>query len=236
MDAVAELDSLLKRGLVADIFRMERAHSLLEAIGANAAQLNDRNNGNFGDLFGALQSSLVVDCLLSTARLFDRPNPRYPTRCMRYVVNFVGDHAAALPALREPYQLGLALQAAGLEATLGPYVAKGSSDFAMSLVAYYSALLDNAATSATIEALKTIRDKAVAHNEHVESVTGPTWAEMRQLVAHAKHFVGILGWTWAGTAYAINGTFILTEDAMRPRHAFSRLLERLSNGKKNFAT
>jgi hypothetical protein len=228
MPIVAELNALLSRGLVADIFRMERAHSLLEEIGASSAQLNDRNNGNFGELFGAFQASLISECVLSTARLYDRPNARYPTRCMRYVLNFLAKHAASLPEIREPLQLDLTLKAAGLEGALACHIPNGARDFASALVNHYMALLDHASTSATIESLKKLRDKSIAHNEHVGSVTGPTWTELRQLVTHAKQFVGILGWAWVSTAYDMSGTFTLTEDATRPSRAFNRLLQRLA--------
>jgi hypothetical protein len=43
---VAELDALLQRGLVADIFRMERAYSLLDEIGSNAVRINDKVHFN----------------------------------------------------------------------------------------------------------------------------------------------------------------------------------------------
>jgi hypothetical protein len=225
---VAELDALLQRGLVADIFRMERAYSLLDEIGSNAVRINDKANGNFAELFGAFQSSLITDCVLSTARLFDKPNARYPTRCIRHVLAFISEKASELPEIREPFQLGLTLRAASLDISLGAHIANGSSDFAMALAGYYTAVLEDDSTTNTIEALKRLRDKAIAHNEHVDAVVGPTWVGMRQLVAHAKHFVGILGWAWTGTVYDMNGEFTLTDDATRPSRALGRLLERIS--------
>lgn len=226
MNAVAGLDPLLDRGLVADIFRMERSFALLESIGTNAGRLNEAGTDNFGELFGTFQTALTSECVLSAARLFDRPSSRFPTRCVRYVLDYLRDHARDLPPIREPHQLGLTLNAAGLGYLIEEMNA-GSEQFARAVVAHFEQVLEGPETVDTLAALKTLRDKVIAHNEHVEAVAGPTWAALRRLVAHTKVLVGIIGWAWVGTAYDLSGDFILTSDAIRPKYAFERLLERL---------
>jgi hypothetical protein len=227
MAPLATLDKLLDKGLVADIFRAERALALLETIGTNASKLNSTKSGNFGDLFGAFQASLTSECVLATARLFDRPNQRYPMRCVRYVLDRLRAQAETLPSIGEPYQLEISLRAAGLKSLVKP-MQTDAKTFAAALVNHFEGILADAQTVETLDRLRTLRDKAIAHNEHVESVVGPTWAALRVLLGHAKTLVGILGWAWLQTAYDMNGTFTTTEDAMRPSWALERLIERLN--------
>jgi hypothetical protein len=146
---------------------------------------------------------------------------------VKYALEYIQTHSNELPAIRESYQLGLTLEAANLGTTLGPFVEHGSAEFANRLVAHYEGVLLDIQTLATLYALKTLRDKAVAHNEQIEPVAGPTWTGLQNLVAHAKSLVGILGWAWIGTAYDMSGKFTLTDDATRPKRAFDRLLEKL---------
>jgi hypothetical protein len=225
-----DLGRLIEPGLVSDIFRMERAYALLEAIGSCADVLNDRSVGNFGELFGAIQSALEVDCAMAAARIFDPPNKRYPTRSMRYVLDFVRAHKEELPAIREPYQLGVTLRAAGLDADLEPLVERGGSAFAAGVADRFLALINEPEKVKAIDALKTLRDKSLAHNEHVEGVEGPTWAALASLIEIPKRLVAILGWAYLGVAYEINGSFILSDDAVRASHALRRLTDKLRSG------
>lgn len=221
---------------MADIFRMERAHALLRTIGTRAAILNDRTRGNFGELFNSLQTALTADCVIAVARIYDPPSRRYPTRCMRYVLEFLRKNREELPSIRERYQLELALRAAGVEAQLAPFMSHGPARFADALVDHFLAILESEDTQRAIEALKTLRDKAIAHNEDVETVAGPTWQSLSELVRHAKYLVGILGWASLDTAYFVNGEFILSEDAVRADRALNRLIGQVYGAAANSVT
>lgn len=223
MGLITELDALVGKGLVADIFRADRAYALLQSIGINSAKLNDKKKGNYGELFGTFQNALTSECVLSTARLFDRPNPRYPMRCIKYVLNFLREHASDMPAIEEPYQLEKTLRAAGLDELVGA-IAKGPKVFTPAVVDHFEAILSSQATVEALDALKKLRDKVIAHNEHVEGIQGPTWAALSKLLTNAKVLVGILGWAWLKTAYDVDGEFLTTSDSRRPSVALERLL------------
>ena len=109
MSELDELKDVVVKGLVADIFKMERAYHILSVIGTNADQLNDLALGNFGELFGALQGSLEVDAVLAVARVYDLPSKQYPTRCLRRALSLMEDHVAELPEIVEPYNTKLSL-------------------------------------------------------------------------------------------------------------------------------
>jgi len=77
-----------KRGLVADIFRMERAYSCWTKLEATPVESMTKQTEISPELFGAFQSSLITDCVLLTARLFDKTQRAIPTRCIRHVLAF----------------------------------------------------------------------------------------------------------------------------------------------------
>jgi hypothetical protein len=218
-----ELDALVGKGLVADIFRAERAFALLRAIGTNATTVNSKEIGNYGELFGTFQNALVSECALSTARLFDKPSPRFPTRCVKYVLDFLRDHADKMPPLEEEHQLTQTLKAAGLDGLVDA-MQKGPKEFTLAVVDHFEGILTSKVTADALEALKKLRDKVIAHNEHVEGIAGPSWSALNDLLGHAKLLVGILGWAWLKTAFDVNGEFLTTSDARRPSLAFERLL------------
>ena len=156
-DTQSELARLVKEGLVADIFRMERAHGLLRAIGEHAPTLRDPVNGHFGELFGAIQTSLTLDAVMAAARLFDRPYKRYQTRCLRHVLELIQTHKDDLLEIREPHQLRLSLQAAGLQAKLEHLVPEGGAAFAQGLADHFLGVLDSEAVARELDQTISLR-------------------------------------------------------------------------------
>lgn len=227
-DVHTDLRALVEGGLVSDIFRMDRAHGLLQSIGTNAADLNDKANGNFGELFGAFQAALVTECALAAARIYDPPKKQYSTRCMRATLDFVTGRATEFTAIREPYQLSRTLSAYGLPNSLSQSISNGPEQFARALTAHYYSVLSDPQTQKTIGDLKVLRNKVIAHNQNTAPISGPTWVSLRTLVTHAKSFVGALGWAYLSVVYDHDGRFILSDDAQRPSNALNRLIAKLT--------
>jgi hypothetical protein len=221
-----EFEAIVRDGLVSDIFRAERAIALLRVSGGRANQINS-GNGNFGELFGAFQTALQTEATLAIARLYDRPSPRHPTRCLVGVLDFIASHSEELPEIREPYQLGLLLSSMGVTEKLLNAVGTGGAEFAIAFAGFGREQLSVAERKESIARLKALRDKSLAHNEHVAAIDAPTWAALFDLIDLAKHIVGVLGWAYFNTAYTINGEYILSEDAERPSRALNRLLDTL---------
>lgn len=199
-------------GLVADIFKMERAYHILSVIGTNADQLNDRALGNFGELFGALQGSLEVDAVLAVARVYDLPSKKYPTRCLRRALSLMEDHVAELPEIVEPYHTKLSLAFLGEGSPVVSSVDLGRDTFVAQFVPAFREILDSEAVSKAVASLKYVRDKRIAHNEAAEP-HGPTWEALKSLVDHAQNFVGVVGWVFFNTIYVHEGTYHLSDDA-----------------------
>ena len=82
-----------------------------------------------------------------------------------------------------------------------------------------------------VEKLKTLRDKAMAHNEMVSPITGPTWGGLERILEISKDLAGVLGWAYLSTVYVHNGEYFLSSDAERPARALRRMLSELYSDK-----
>lgn len=223
------VEDMVKNGLVPDIFRMEQAFELLRRIGERANDINNRERGNYGELFGAFQVALKTEFVLAAARVYDNPSATYPTRCLKGVLQYLVDNNDDLPSIREPYQLRLTLESMKAPNVLIETIEGEPKKFALGFAAFVSSLLNSPLRMDALEKLKTIRDKTFAHNEQVSRISGPTWESLQDLILIAKNVVGALGWAYFSTAYVISGKYILTDDASRSTYALNRLLDVLYN-------
>ena len=223
-----ELKDILQNGLVVDILAMETAYQLHKEIGVNADTLNSWENGNFGELFGTIQNALVSEAILAAARIFDKPNPRYPTRCIRRALEIMEQGISDLPEIVESHNTKLNLLESGADPQVIESVEKGKSEFIPLYVASVRHMLDS--DDVKVEKLKHLRDKRIAHNE-AASVVGPTWEAVLDLVGEVQRFVGVVGWAFFSIVYVTDSSYFLSEDAQRPARALKRLATMLSQTK-----
>ena len=83
--------------------------------------------------------------------------------------------------------------------------------------------------SKSLNALKTARNKVIAHSEAILTSDLPrtTWDEIEQLIDYAKEFLGIVGIGYLSIAYEDdNGNHFLSSDAKRTTRAMERLLQK----------
>jgi hypothetical protein len=219
---MSQLADVVNNGLVPDIFKMERAYDLLMVISENVSVLNSKEAGNFGGLFGAFQIALETEAILAVSRVYDKPDNRYPTRCIQRALDLLEQHSKDMPEIVEMHNTKLACQFMGEGNAVLVALGQGREEFIASLVQYYRELLASAEDTSQIELLKNIRDKRLAHNESAVPI-GPTWESLKSLITHAQNFVGILGWAFFGTVYVHDGKYFLSDDAKRPSLALARL-------------
>ncbi len=222
MTVIEELEDIVKKGIVADIFRMERAYELNFAIGESSDRFNDKGGGNYGELFGTIQSALELEAALAVARIFDVPSQKYPTRCIKRALDVISKHAEALPHPVERYNTIKTLEGlSGAEKVISSL--DGSpADFATALSGYFYSIIDSGENKKKIMRLKNLRDKRMAHNE-VSAPDGPTWEALSDLVTLGQEFVGVVGWAYFSTVYLHEGKYTLSDDAKRSSRALGRL-------------
>jgi len=221
-----DLKRKVRDGAVSDIFRAERAYGLLREIGTNAGAINASRG--FGELFGVFQALAQSEVLLALARLYDRPNPRYPVRCLQGLLKELEAHAEELPEIVEKPNLFKELRTMGMPGeTVAELDGRPDPEITRAIVKLQLERLEEPTIVQAVDRVKNIRDKVVAHNEDVQGVQGPTWSAVVMLLKVAKDFVGLIGWAYLSTVYTHDGTYTLSSDANRPARAMRRLLQEL---------
>lgn len=222
-----QLEEVIRQGITPDIFRMERAYALFHVIANHANMINQSQGESFGELFRTLQEMLLNEAVSAAARLYDRPDKKFPTRCIRGVLDFLTTQAKDFPAIRDPYNLKRNLISLEASSELQILADAEPARFAVALAEHYGSILDGDHVKKILSQVKLIRDKTLAHNEHTSFEPDLTWKELRELVSHAQNLVGILGWAYFNTAYVMDGKYLMANDAERPAIALTSLFRKL---------
>jgi len=218
-DALRQLDDIVGWGVVHDVFDAEEASAVLTLIGRHAAIINE---ATFGAFFGSLQRILGRSLLLAVARMYETEKA-YALRSL----------PAAFKHLRT---YGHQLKVNDREVIRLAFLKLGES---ISVIAAADDLVVTATLADAFEkrfvvlqskagnAVKTLRDKIIAHHELIDVTTLPTatYAEIDELIEFAKEFIGVIGAAYTNVAYrAGDGRFFLSLDAERSTLCLKRLL------------
>ena len=219
----------LVEGVQNDIYRAEQCIAIIDRISDARKPLND---GNFGDLFGSLQGFLVSELTLAMTRTFERPSKKYPNRSLPSTIALIDEQAEELPiAQRELLQRDL-----GTLGTLG--VKKEDMDglscpdmnrlAAKTFGGQFPDPDDHPDLQETLNDLRIMRDKQIAHHERVSAEEMPKiqWGKIPPLLDVPKRVIGIIGHAYLPTVY-VDGdrAYIRTSNAERASRALRRLLK-----------
>ena len=223
MDALEELDDLIRNGLVQDLFKLDRALSLRQAIVDGAEVLQDPKNGHFDLLFGAFQSALISEAVLAAARVYEKPDRRYPNRCLERSLVLLEQHADVMPEIVEVGHTMRSLRFLGdPESAVFSGLKRSPPVFAKELAGAMRVRLGSAEASNALDLLTAFRSKRIAHNEAAIQ-QGPTWVALEELLSIAQGYVGVVGWAFFNTVYSLDGDYLLSWEAQMPAKAMRRL-------------
>lgn len=229
MSPLEELEDIVVKSIVCDIYRMERAYHLIFTIGENSNQLNDKRFGNYGELFGTFQSALEVDAALAVSRIFDRPYYQYEVRCLRQALDIITENPNDFSLLKEPLILKQNLVTMPETEKMILLIKEQPEAFAAEFVRYFNQRINSPENKEKIRALKDLRYKRLAHNENA-SIVGPSWEGLSDLITLAQQFVGIIGWAYFSNDFMYKGQYTLSDDAKRPMIALQRLAKKITLG------
>jgi hypothetical protein len=225
MTVRTELDDMLTRGPVADISRADEARSIVQAIGDNADAVNA---STFSPALVAMQAYAIEQFVLAITRLFEKPSRRFQLRSLPAIVTYAIAREQELPLL-EPVIFWSDLKHLGFTIAGSDLVATARQRIGMSAL---QTMIPSSDRDPSLDALKALRDKRLAHPEHVsaEDIPLTTWEPIEKALATAKLIVGVLG-AFTGTAYVDNaGEYLLSSDAARAGFATRRLLREIGIG------
>jgi AbiU2 len=226
-EAEERLRSYLHNGLAMEILWADRSYTLAEEIGRHAEHINA---ASFGELFGPLQLVLSERHTLAIVKIFD-PVKQYPTRSIPGTLALMESNAQ-LWRVYERQRIHEMLAEAGLDSS--HVEGMSNAELTHATVAHYRATLpdpkrlnpDN--LSFSLNKLRQSRDKAIAHNEAIESsaLQVSTWGEANSLVRYAKEFVSTVEKGYLGLSRDEgSGDYIFANDSRRTSIALRRLLK-----------
>jgi len=219
-----ELDRLVKEGPVGEIFRAEQALRILDTTGELA---NEINKNNYGEVFSTFQAFCIDQIILSINKLYEKPGRSYQLKSIPAILNYFLEKSQSLevtqPNLLKQQLMRLNMQVLETEET---------DQYTMNILIHQKMInhIPDISNNETLAALKTLRDKRIAHPEDisVESLPKPTWSAVEELLTPAKDIVGIIGDGYLSTAYMLeDGEYLLSTDATRVGRGIRRLLGNL---------
>ena len=152
-------------GLLSDIFQAEESISLYKAIGQNAPKIKE---GNFGELFSAIQNAFIDRLTLSITKLYEATLSN-SARSIPSILLML-EKNAPLFTINGPNTLFSKLKNAGCN-TDG-WEKLEEPEITRKTVNFYRTIMPGSGKkdplSKTLHALKDSRDKRVAHNEHIK--------------------------------------------------------------------
>lgn len=228
------LEDIIRQGVAVDLFHADEALSLDMFVGQQA---NEINKATFGAFFGSLQLILTRNLVLHVARMYEKPKEAtnrtptpYPIRSIRSAIVILKEHGDDLAIEQRP---GLIAALARRGAPLDEMEKLSDRELTNYLVSFFerrysAAHLDGAANARTLEALKTLRNKVVTHNEAIrlEDIPKPPYQEIEDLIELARTFVAAVGSGYMSLDYeADDGHYLMAGDARRSTTSLKRLLQ-----------
>lgn len=226
-NASKQLAKMIKSGSAELIFEAEQSLSLIEACGKNQEFLA---HNRFGELFGTVQWMAINQFILSVTKLYEKPNEHYPNRSLPSILNYIEQKAEHLePQELHPVRCGF--ESLGVDTV--DFDAADSSLKRSQLIVSIRDRMPDVGNSNSLCALKTLRDKKIAHPEDVDldKIEKTTWEEAERLIVPAKAAVGIIGYAYLSTAYLDHkGSYLPSVDGSRVGRAMERLVKAARKG------
>jgi hypothetical protein len=162
--------------------------------------------------FANIQNMTLTESVLALSRVFDKPNNRFPNRCILGLINKLSTSAEDAPKIIETYQTIEQLKIHGMPELIIRQVENGNHILFAKYFSYHmDTIYQHDKFRARLKELKTIRDKVLAHNEQTTEVCQVTWTNLDELIGFAHQMIGIVGWAYFSTVYMFNGKYELTE-------------------------
>ncbi|MDX1572895.1 MAG: hypothetical protein R3341_02625 [Methylophaga sp.] len=224
-----ELKDIVSSGIALDLFDAEEVMALDEIVGRNADAINEASYGQF---FGSLQRYINRVLILSVARIFESNN-RHKIRSIPAALKLMRENSEDLKIPERPTLIKEMVNLGYTEDALDKMTEKALTEL---VINHFEEVIPKAEEESEIElesalyALKTIRNKNVAHHEAVEwnNLPKPTYSQLRELIEIAKDFVSVVGLPYLSTVYRCDrGDYLLSSDAGKTARCMGRMLKKL---------
>lgn len=203
-----KIRNLIIYGLLKEIQISERSLRLNKKISQSYKRINDQNKKDVANILYELSYTEMV---LALSRLYDQPDKRYPTRCLKCLYEITTKHNLVedLSKFRKDSELNL--HKFGFHTDyIGLLKSDSNKDYILHSTEFFKAKEINSPIAGHIDKLKTIRDKLFAHNEDIKIDTLVPYQMTHDLIEHAKTVLSFFALTYAGIH--LNGGLEFTTD------------------------
>lgn len=197
-----EIDEYIKLGLAGQIFEAEISLVVWDKI-AGQVDKYDKQDNTTKKLFSYIQRSSGTNYILSTAKIFDTPKNKYPTKCLQSFFNLV-DKKSDFPNIVNEGSLISMLKAFNCSETLISKVSGSNpKEFAKEFCSYYRHKYNSAEIQNAIEEIKFSRDKFIAHNEAIKTNGRVEIKTVRTLLDFATEVVSVFSFAFFNSRWTI---------------------------------
>lgn len=212
---MTNIKDYFKEGILYQAFQSERNLIIWKAIADEAEFLNNQKE-EIKSLYSFIQSSAFTNFVLHTAKLFDTPDKRYPTRCILSFLELIRTESNSFPKIIETTGTIRLLQKWQCSIELKQSVESTElSLFPIEFYRYFKAKYKSSEVQDKISEIKELRDKVVAHDEKLEKLPSLELETVEYLLKFALEIISIFGMAYGGTIYSDDGESMLTINAER---------------------
>jgi hypothetical protein len=202
-----EINSFLTYGIATQIFQAQRNLHIWEKIRDQAIEIKKRDT-EVNHLFTFLQQSAQTNFVLHTAKLFDNPSTKYPTRCILSFLNLV-DKINVYPEIENKSNCRELLVKYEVHEKIIEFLNHNDSViFFKNYITYLISKYNSIEIKTQIEGIKHIRDKYVAHNEDMKDSSNLDLQIVKNLLRFATEILEVFGITIFNSDWSFNNALI----------------------------
>jgi uncharacterized membrane-anchored protein YjiN (DUF445 family) len=194
------IDDYFNNGLLAETFHAERNILIWQHIADEVPYLNTQQE-EVQRLYKFIQQSAQTNFVLSLGKIFDKPDKKYPTRCILSFLKLIDDSASNAIEIIETTNTKNHLREFNCPISLIDAVENPDrSLFPKQFSKYYLEKYNEHDLQNAIATLKLMRDKAVAHNEAIETLY-IDFETAERLLNFSSELISIFGMAYHSTAW-----------------------------------
>jgi hypothetical protein len=221
------LKQIILKGVLKDVLLAERSYTLNKEINISHSKIT---KGVDADISWILYDLSYTEMVLSLCRIYDTPNKRFPTRCLKQIYQVIKESDYDLDI---PNRDDVLLQSPCLDipdSIIKLLHESSKKEFNKRAVAYFETEEINEPIATARDTLKTVRDKLLAHNEDVSIDTLIHYENIEVLLKHAQNAIAFFSLGYCGRHLKASDRFYLSSSARKWQYSFKKFVER-QNGR-----
>lgn len=221
-----EIEEYIKRGIVGQIFEAEISLIIWDKIAGHRDKY-DKQDAVTKKLFSYIQRSSGTNYILNTAKIFDNPSKKYPTRCLLSFFDLV-ENKIGFPQIENDTGLIKLLKEYKCSETLISKVKNSDSTaFAKEFCLYYRQKYADDSIKKDIDEVKFARDKYIAHNEDMKVNGRVEMKTFRNLLDFATEVVSVFSFAYFNSRWTLNNKSLIKESAEKDSYFIKATLDKL---------